>query len=1147
MFTTTGSFSIEPGAEPLPGYRLEKRIGSGGYGEVWKANAPGGLSKAIKIIHGEVDGDRAVRELRSLDRAKSLNHPFLLSIERIEIVDGHLLIVTELADATLRDRFEQCRLEGLEGIPRDELLEYMREAADALDYLFDSHALQHLDIKPENLLLRAKHVKVADFGLLKNLQESCASLVNGMTPKYSAPELFEGKPGRHSDQYSLAIVYHEMISGRLPFSGSNIASLASQHLHAAPDLSALAPVERFAVGKALSKDSQHRFPSCRAFVERLMHRSASMVMPDTRSPASGVAQDRSQTAAQKMSSPASDSRCHDGHTIETVAPEIRDLPRLLPPDAPSSFRPVLFVGIGGTGGRVLRRLRQLITDRLGEAKGLPALQFVYVDTDEDGLASVVKSPTEEGLDPDEILITPLRQTQDYRNAVVSTLDSISRRWIYNVPRSRRTQGLRALGRIAFLDNADALLDRIRRAVINATHTESVASTTELSGLSFSETDPRVFVVASSGGGTGSGMVLDAAYAIRQVLAECGFTDDYVCGFLTCSTASGAGPVGVAPANTFACLEELRYFAQPGCDFPGEPKCGLAGFRGDGATFRSTYLFDIPTGKTNDTTQQGFDQLAEYLFLSAVSPASALLDESRRLEREESHADGLRLRTAGICPLASTTTEDPAPFAEYLCRLLVRNWRSGSGSAIQSQVKPVGAGRSYDTVDAHHAAADPITNLGQAEMDRLGVTLLALRQRLVAVLTNKLGLDPRMYLRQVIDDSLSTAGRDQSRLMPAAGLALKRLRAIAGVENDPAAQGANPAESLAEFLRTQARVIGAQLGESIASWILKLADARSSSVDGARRAVSWVGDFVRALKQAAVEQVNAARRDIESSAKILASLESQPRTETKEAIAETLSNHAERDLSILIHEGIGIALRAVEPFVTATSDQLGEILKDFNQLADKFGAVTDGAGQDIAKATTGRPTGLAANDPPRMADIFASQQGDLIEELNQAIEEQFFQEGRGRREILLGGSRLREELAAYMRAMARRLVWRAYHRGVHQYLAQTVKSAENNALPGLVHGCLQTARPGLLDLGGAKRLLLAIPGQLDVVDLARGIEQVANERVSVSIEPEGEVKLCYEIEDLPWEGIQNKLIRQRHDCRELADRLHTRINVDWTVS
>jgi serine/threonine protein kinase len=1145
MTTATGSFSIEPGAEPLPGYRLEKRLGGGGYGDVWKAIAPGGLPKAIKIIHGEVDGDRAVRELRSLDRAKSLNHPFLLSIERIEIIDGHLLIVSELADATLRDRFEQCGAEGLAGIPREEILEYMREAADALDYLFDSHALQHLDIKPENLLLSGKHIKVADFGLLKDLQQSCASLVNGMTPKYSAPELFEGKPGRHSDQYSLAIVYQEMVSGRLPFSGSNIASLASQHLHAAPDLSPLAPVERFAVGKALSKDPQHRFPSCRAFIERLMHRSASMLTLDNPPTTAGAAQDRPQTARQKSSCPPSDSQCHDGHTIQAVAPEIRDLPRLLPPEGPISFRPVLFVGIGGAGGRVLRRLRQLMTDRLGDAKGLPALQFLYVDTDEDALASVVKGPCNEGLDRDEILIVPLRQTQDYRHSVVSSLDSISRRWIYNVPRSLRTQGLRALGRLALLDNIDSLLDRLRRAVVNATHSESIAATAEQSGLGFSDSDPRVFVVASMGGGTGGGMVLDAGYAIRQVLAECGFTDEYVCGFLTHSTASGGASVGVAPANAFACLEELRYFAQPGCDFPGEPKCGLAGFRGDGPTFHSTYLFDIAAAKAGDAAAQAFDQLAEYLFLSAVSPASALLDESRRLERVESREGGLKLRTAGVCPLGAATTEDPGPFAEQLCRSLVRKWRSGNDSAkIQSPVRAADAHRSYGT-DAE--GADGITGLGQAEMDRLGVTLLGLRQRLDAALAKKLGSDARLYLRQVVEDSLSTTGQDQSRLMPAVGLALKRLRAIVGVEKEHPPQCANPVESLAEFVQPQARVIGAQLGGCVASWILKLADARSSSVDGARRAVNWVGDFVRALKQAAVEQVNIARQDTESSARILAALESQSRTATKEAIADTLSTHVERDLSIVIHEGIGIALRALEPFVTAASDQLGEILKDLGQLADRFEANKDGAGPDHSKAATPRSTGPAAQGPPRMAEVFANQQGELIEELDQAIERRFFQEGRGLREILFAGSRMREDLAAYMRATARRLVWRAYHHGIHLYLAQSLKNAGNNALADLVCTSLQTARPGLLDLGGAKRLLLAIPSQLDVVDLARGIEQVADERVSVSIEPQGDVKLCYEIEALPWEGIQNKLIRQRHDCRELAARLHTRINVDWTVS
>jgi hypothetical protein len=117
-------------AEPIPGYVLKERIGVGGYGEVWSAEAPGGLSKAIKFVYGHFDEERAARELKALNRIKEVRHPFLLSLERIEIVDGQLIIVTELADMSLKDRFQQARKEGLDQIPREELLGYLRDAAD---------------------------------------------------------------------------------------------------------------------------------------------------------------------------------------------------------------------------------------------------------------------------------------------------------------------------------------------------------------------------------------------------------------------------------------------------------------------------------------------------------------------------------------------------------------------------------------------------------------------------------------------------------------------------------------------------------------------------------------------------------------------------------------------------------------------------------------------------------------------------------------------------------------------------------------------------------------------------------------------------------------------------------------------------------
>lgn len=257
--------------QPPHGYSLVERVGRGGFGEVWQATGPGGVPVALKFvpIHarcGEV-------ELHALDLLKSVHHPHLLSLHGYWILRDFLVMALELADESLAAVLRRSASRGTGGLAADEVVSYLGDAAEALDYLGspihrvngDTVRIQHGDVKPSNLLLQGGRLKVADYGLAKALRGMIARHSGCLTVQYASPELFRGTISASSDQYSLGATYYELRTGRRVFEGSAEEVIQAQ-IHAPPKLDGLGGAERHVLAHALAKNPTHRWASCAQFI-----------------------------------------------------------------------------------------------------------------------------------------------------------------------------------------------------------------------------------------------------------------------------------------------------------------------------------------------------------------------------------------------------------------------------------------------------------------------------------------------------------------------------------------------------------------------------------------------------------------------------------------------------------------------------------------------------------------------------------------------------------------------------------------------------------------------------------------------------------------------------------------------------------------
>ena len=278
---------------------LERQIGSGGVAQVYYGrNYQTGEAVAVKICHPHraTDPAFAASFLQEYELNHQLDvHPHILRISSrgewdIAQFDSSLpyLITPFIAGGSVA-RLRQQYAKQKRAIPPQASIGLALRVAAALFHAHQAGVL-HLDIKPENLLLRYEgnlaSVVVADFGTAATLLGDNAVQTLIGTPAYMAPEQFAGLPvGPYSDQYALAVVLYELLTGKRPFAGDGLAIFQQQHTP--PDGSALPEGLTAVFQQALAFAPDDRFDTVDQFAQALRQWQQTAVVTLGRVPRAG--------------------------------------------------------------------------------------------------------------------------------------------------------------------------------------------------------------------------------------------------------------------------------------------------------------------------------------------------------------------------------------------------------------------------------------------------------------------------------------------------------------------------------------------------------------------------------------------------------------------------------------------------------------------------------------------------------------------------------------------------------------------------------------------------------------------------------------------------------------------------------------------
>jgi serine/threonine protein kinase len=287
--------------EQFGNYRLTALLGRGGFADVYLGeHIHLKRPAAIKVLHAHLSAQESQNFEREAQVIAGLYHPNIMHILDFLLVQGQPLLIMEYyAEGTLRKRHPRGSR-----VPPATVVSYVKQIADALQYAHDQKHVHH-DIKPENMLVGDNgEICLSDFGIAAAIRNtnSLGTQIPIGTIAYMAPEQIQGEAHPESDQYALAVVAYEWLTGELPFSGTDTEVTAHHLTTLPPSLRDRVPELSEAVEQviltALAKDTKDRFRSICAFATALEAAAQDGELPQV------VSRQAAKTEVQSSPSPA---------------------------------------------------------------------------------------------------------------------------------------------------------------------------------------------------------------------------------------------------------------------------------------------------------------------------------------------------------------------------------------------------------------------------------------------------------------------------------------------------------------------------------------------------------------------------------------------------------------------------------------------------------------------------------------------------------------------------------------------------------------------------------------------------------------------------------------------------------------------------